>query len=104
MAFSIWTDDTTINGIADVKENKLTAIIYPSPTSDRLNLDYYLPEMANLQISILDINGRTEMMDQIKENIGAHTYRFNIAALSAGMYFCEINTGDKKFIGKFIKE
>ena len=104
MAFSIWTNDTTISGISEVKQNKLTAVIYPSPTSDLLNLDYYLPEASDLQIRILDINGRTEMIDQIKENIGAHTYRFNIAALSAGMYFCEINTGDNKFIGKFIKE
>ena len=80
------------NGINDVGGERLT--ISPNPATDKLYISN-LPLDAT--ITITDMTGRIFALPRSDHEI-------DVSSLLTGMYFCEINTGDKKFIGKFIKE
>ncbi len=86
---------------------KQELLIYPNPVKDEiLYVDFYSEKSQNITIEVADSNGKivhTEQRNVLSNSMNRITLTLK-RGLSKGIYFVSINTGDKKFSGKFIKE
>ena len=85
------------DGEACVESLKISANVYPNPTTDYINID--MEEMGETTIRIYSVNGSL-----VKEDVlnGSHN-SINVNALDSGNYFFKILCGDKVISGKFAK-
>jgi hypothetical protein len=79
-----------------ISENKLK--VFPNPAGDEISLD--LPEsVTNGNLTISDINGK-----EVLELASYHAdEKIDVSALTAGVYFIRIKSGDREFTAKFSK-
>ncbi len=82
-------------GINDIEiENKMK--IYPNPVLDNFYVEFTLDSTTNLNIEIVDINGRlVKSLYNGNGNVGANYFSFNKASLSSGLYFLVIKNNLK---------
>ncbi|MEX0813670.1 MAG: DUF4397 domain-containing protein [Chitinophagales bacterium] len=72
--------------------------IYPNPTSDFLKIDYNIKESSELNIRIVDINGKVLFdKDLGKVSEGDNNQVFNVSELSAGTYFVQFIQNQQSF-------
>jgi hypothetical protein len=79
--------------------------IQPNPASDVLHVMYSLHQNANVQISVLDMMGRTAM--KVKDETqgrGNYTVQINLHSLSSGIYLLRMVTDSGSFNTKFVKQ
>ena len=73
---------------------------FPNPFLDRLNIDYFLPEMGEVELSLYDQFGRLIKVIR-KENLIAGQYQEVVEDnLSAGIYWVRLKVGDKIHLNK----
>lgn len=89
----------TVIGISSIE--KIIFNIFPVPSNEFINL--ILEEIiSNAEIKIIDQQGKvvfvknSQMIDK--------KYKINISDLDSGIYFMEINSADKKYFSRFIKQ
>ena len=85
-------------GIGDFTNNLIT--IYPNPAVDELY--FQLPQIDYSEgiYSISDLTGATI----IEKAITSSDHRVNIKNLNSGIYIFRLQTGNKSFVSKFIKQ
>jgi hypothetical protein len=89
----------TVIGISSIE--KINFNTFPVPASDYLN--FILNEKVyNAQIKIIDQQGRVVFMKY--SQMIYEKYKLNISDLEAGIYFMEINSAEKRYLSKFIKQ
>jgi hypothetical protein len=76
---------------------KISANIYPNPTTDFLNIE--IEDLTDGTISIFSVNG--SLVKEEKLN-GTHN-SINVSTLRNGNYFFRISCGDKEINGNFAK-
>ena len=77
--------------------------LFPDPVQDKLNLKFS-GQRRDLTMEIIDISGRSMMkknIDSVNENGIAI---FDVSSLTAGIYFINVNSTNKKVHQKFIKQ
>jgi hypothetical protein len=94
------TDDgqvvVSITGIQD-RDNLFSLQAYPNPFRDVLNIGYSLQENSAVEIRLLDIAGRANVIfSDLHNSMGDHLFTFYSEGYSPGMYFLELRAGDKK--------
>lgn len=68
--------------------------IYPNPVTDgTVNIQFNLEQESDLQVELMDVNGRSVNKYLIK-NAKQGQYAIQTATLSAGMYLVKFNTGN----------
>lgn len=74
--------------------------VAPSPTDGWTTLGYTIPNRASVQITLVDITGRTvaTMLETSTIAAGSHTLRFDASALAAGTYFCRMIVGERVLV------
>ena len=78
-------------------ETKAISTIYPNPASDRVNV--VIAENSNdLSIQLISLDGK---ILQTKRFAVRGTHQFNVAKLSAGIYFIKVSNGE---IHKLVKQ
>lgn len=81
--------------------NNLKADIFPNPASHSLNILFKNEITSEIFIVLLDANGRAVL----KENFqAANQVKLSLNHISTGIYFLKINSGNKYFTSKIIKE
>jgi len=85
----------TYTGLAENKNGEKVNI-YPNPFTSVLNIDYELARVSDIRISILDSYGQeiallADLRDQAS---GPHRIIFQAQDLTAGIYYCRIQTSD----------
>jgi hypothetical protein len=88
----------TVIGISSIV--KINFNTYPVPANDFLNL-ILNEKINNAEIRITDQQGRLALKN-IKQAID-DKYTVDLSGFSPGIYFIEINSADKKYFSKFIK-
>ena len=89
--------------IAENEKNKSEAklVVYPNPTSNKLNVDLMLPKKEESLLSIVDIMGKSI----IKANLGSDRFfQLDIEALKPGVYFVIVTNESGRWIEKIIIE
>lgn len=91
--------DTTLSNEDFDQVNLFNKVkLYPSPTSNLLNLDG-LSDSRNTIIEIVDITGKII----ITKNTTNKENQFNVTKLSKGVYFIKLQNGSTKKVLRFIK-
>ena len=76
----------------------------PNPFNKELTLNIELSESRTLNISLIDITGRTrKILYQDRLTAGTHRMSWDLAYLPEGLYCFILDTGEKRFLRKIVK-
>lgn len=76
--------------------------VYPNPVSDNLFLDFSMPESGNITVRLMDMTGKTVLVDAFEAALGQNKHFVNVSGLRAGMYLLQIETKTGKIIQKVL--
>jgi hypothetical protein len=94
-----------MTSIFDVDVNHaLDLQVFPNPTDSELNITFELREASQVNIAILNINGKVvQQLQQGRLLAGQHIFNQQVAGqLAAGMYFLSLQTDQGIMTQKFI--
>lgn len=103
---SVYIDDVNITGpagLADLTNGIEQFMVFPNPTSEQATISVTLAEKQDLELQVLDITGRVvNSFGGGLQPAGSHNYQLNTAALPAGIYFVQLQSGGKTTTQKLI--
>jgi hypothetical protein len=99
LSFSDFTTDVKI--IARQESSNLT--LFPNPVIDQLLISYESLKAGNVQVAIIDIQGKVLHQQTINSQNGTNHAIISVSQLPKGLYVCRLQNGDKLETIKFIK-
>lgn len=92
-------------GIATIDNSISRVAVYPNPTNGDNTALLFSSEkpLANVSVSITDLNGKEISTETIDVASGLNSYSLNTKALNSGIYFVRLNAGSYTTIQKLIK-
>jgi len=101
LKFAQWEGPNTSTTSLKLEENNLLSL-YPNPVNDLLFINMQLEESHNLNVEIIDVNGKiVYQRSNLKSNTGES---ISLAHLQQGIYFCRIQNGETVLTKKIIKK
>jgi hypothetical protein len=98
---SVAANSKPVVSMASAQSDK--ALIYPNPVNDILNISFNQKQFAsNVQLNIIDMNGRTVITNKATNNNGVHS--INVSTLKPGLYILKISDGTNEEKLKFVKQ
>ncbi len=99
----IGKDDVFVDFILNVVSvPKAKIIVYPNPVHNEFMVDIEGWKAEALEVSILDITGKTVQLKQIAGSNSKQTVRFNTSQLNRGLYVLKISDGSNVSTMKLI--
>jgi hypothetical protein len=96
--------DAGTNGIrVERKYGKLS--VYPNPSTGFVNIDYFQPERATVQLTVYDMMGKVVKQNILENQLpGSYHTELNLNEYSNqnGVYYVRLTYGDKVFNSKVI--
>lgn len=90
----------------ELAANDIKLSVYPNPYSEKFNIEYNLFKQSNVNISIVDNNGKTicTLVDQIQD-AGQYSKIFNATdyGVKQGIYFVRVMVGSEVNTLKMVK-
>ena len=81
------------NGIEDLN-------VYPNPATDRLTVEFSLPQAERVTVQLLDLTGKV-LRQSTEEGIdGVNQVRLDLDGVAKGLYLLEVNTPNGKSVRK----
>src|SRR6185436_6768438 len=77
--------------------------VFPSPVQTSVTVNFKLTKPCDVEISLLDLNGKQLKNDLYKNVSGEFIKNENTEALSKGIYFVRIKAGNETVQKKFVK-
>ena len=98
-------DNTTIKAVFTDQPLAEGLLLSPNPVRNFLILDYYVEGTEEISLEIYDAQGRKLMEEYQMINLGTGNarFQFNVSHLVNGVYFIQLNKGDKQFVERFVK-
>ena len=75
----------------DIELSEAQANVYPTLTSDVINIELNFTESTETHIMITDMNGRVQSFNKF-DNISQHSYTQDLSDMAEGMYIVNIET------------
>lgn len=94
------TDNTV--GAEENSLNSSSVNVYPNPANARLMVSFEAFRNENVEVAVMDIQGRVVMTESHNANSGRNEIELNTEALSNGAYFYNITVGGQTINGKFV--
>ncbi len=96
-------DNNIIDNIEETNEN-ISYNIYPNPSFETVNINYDLNTKSNVSIALIDFLGAIVMNISANKNltVGNYNIQFDVADISAGVYFIRMIINDKSITEKII--
>lgn len=83
------------------KPEKFKLTNYPNPFNPVTNISFELPQQEQVSLAVYDMQGRKiEQLEDAVLGAGTHTYEFNGAELSSGVYFYHLKTPENRITRK----
>jgi hypothetical protein len=101
---SLFTFNTPALRLSESEPNAITALLYPNPTADIVNVVLQVPEDAEARISITDISGKVLYNETEFLTAGSNTISYPAGHLASGMYLIHITLNGHTQTLKLIKE
>ena len=99
------TPDCLPTGLFELNGEKLSATIFPNPTSDALSLVFESNQSFDAQVVISDLIGRSVSVKNFKVQDGENQLPLSVSNLANGLYFIQLkNNGKVIFSEKIVKE
>jgi hypothetical protein len=89
----------------DLKKNSFKASIYPNPATNRVNINFLLPERSHVKINLYGVNG--QFMKTISNDIfesGNQSTTFDLNNISGGIYWIKLTSEKDSQTLKLIKK
>lgn len=78
-------------GVEEVTPSNLSAILFPNPAKDRVEIQFEVKRSSEVRISLLDIQGSTRMAQTIPASgSGIKTAAIDLSNVAAGMYIVQL--------------
>jgi PKD repeat protein len=92
-----------ISGIRELEQNAFKFDVYPNPMSDNVTIAYELSGLSDVELSLLDILGKTINITNIKKQLpGKYSFKWKSENVKAGIYFLQIKVNEKSATTKLI--
>lgn len=88
--------NSSINDLA-----KTTLNVYPNPASTSLNFTHNFNKTTAATVKVLDLMGRTVLVEQYDVNAGSKNFNIDVTGLANGSYFVELTTSEERGVTKF---
>lgn len=87
------------------KKVPLTIIgVYPNPADTYLQMQYYSPNQREIQLQIIDLNGRILIEEEInRHQQGVNYLELDISKLAKGTYWVNFNNGAETYQKQIVK-
>lgn len=94
--------ETKVLGMDEIKIQDLK--FFPNPGNGKFDLTFSLPETADLEINVKDVNGKNVFNEKTKNFQGEYSKQIDLSDRAKGIYFMTITHGKKNLIKKLIIE
>jgi PKD repeat protein len=108
---NIYIDDINIysGGPSDVIVLNVTELdeidglsLYPNPAENEVNLQFIVKDEKTVQVQIQDVTGKIVQYHNVNAAIGANLVVMDTQALSSGVYFVAIKSGESQKVMQFV--
>ncbi len=83
-----------VSSVEDQLERDIAPMIYPNPAVSQATLAFNLPQRSTVEVSILDVQGRTLARVHNGElAAGRHSLALNVSGFSSGLYLTRLRVG-----------
>ncbi|NNL92387.1 MAG: T9SS type A sorting domain-containing protein [Saprospiraceae bacterium] len=88
--------------LADNNNQSIESVkTYPNPTYDELNVDINATAEQNVQMVVVDPQGKLIDKQLINATQGSNIIKMNVTDYTPGVYFLHITSGEQKIVEKF---
>ena len=95
--------NTVVLGVND-EASFSNPVLYPNPANEEVHVSYYSQDVNDVNVSVLDLNGKVLQNYFIKSNSGQNMVMFDIQALAQGSYMVKLSSTKGQIILPFIKK
>ncbi len=89
-----WEQSSAITSIHSINSDLNSAMVYPNPVSDKLNLVFDLKKnSSNLKIALFNLDGKEVFHAATSANAGLNQQQFLMPELSNGLYLLKLDDG-----------
>ena len=92
----------SVAGIAQKETSATNISVYPNPTNETLIIDLNLNSAQNITITILDLNGKSILSENMGILNGHTKQSINISSLPKGSYLIRITEGNENRVEKIV--
>ncbi|MCH8568742.1 MAG: DUF4397 domain-containing protein [Balneolales bacterium] len=91
------------DGLSDVPRGFQLNQNYPNPFNPTTNISYTLPEMADVQLEVFNLQGqRVATLVNGTQNAGSYNVKFNAENLASGVYLYRLQAGSFSRVQKML--
>ncbi len=102
----LWVDNLAFSGTATFVEDQARGVrgltIYPNPSSTTFFVDFNLEKSQNIEIQMIDLNGKLVKEADIGSVNGATKYSLSIDGIAKGEYFINVIADDGTEVKKIV--
>ena len=95
--------NTLVLGVND-EASFSNPVLYPNPSNEEVHVSYHSQDVDDVNVSVLDLNGKVLQHYFIKSNSGQNMVVFDIQALAQGSYMVKLSSTKGQIILPFIKK
>ena len=95
--------NTLVLGVND-EASFSNPVLYPNPSNEEVHVSYHSQDVDDVNVSVLDLNGKVLQHYFIKSNSGQNMVVFDIQALAQGSYMVKLSSAKGQTILPFIKK
>ena len=99
LIFLMISFDNDLNFVEKYKKVFNTLMLYPSPTTDHLNISFKSQKLNNLKFKILNLTGVKLMQGAYSANVGDNNIAIDVSGIASGMYILSLYDG-KQILSK----
>jgi hypothetical protein len=101
-AYSLHTDDASINSVKEFTNEFSELRVFPNPSSTETTISFYNSSPQNTQITVYNINGQMIFYKQLNKADGMNSITFDASDIPNGIYSVEMCNSSTTRRQKFI--
>jgi hypothetical protein len=100
---------TNFRTMEELAEETVTPVfndftVYPNPSHGEVNISFNSPQNENITVRVFDMVGKTILTREISVDEGTNKFNLDLADLTKGIYFVELNSTSERLVKKLILE
>lgn len=98
--------DEGLDNSIDLLKDPIEFIVFPNPTTGASQAGIYLPELATVSITILDVSGKVvgSPVQNVTLTNGRNVQNLETESLLPGVYFVHLVVNGEKFVQRLVKQ